>query len=648
MVAAAVEGGAENGALGELDRSADGRMSWFASHKVRRAEIVRWCAWFAFGTGALFALVALRYLTVAPIASSWSARGFTVLMFAAQTTLVALGFFVLIAPLALALPRPRIVASFAIALASLGLTLTLVDTFVYQQYRFHLDASVWNLITGGAAEETFVFSTRSYLKLAALILTFFAALIGLAWSTSRWASSPIASRAGRVLAVVLTVVVLAHSGVCVWANAAAYVPITRQARVLPLYKQVSAKGMLKRLGIRVARADIVRDDPLSGLLYPRAPLDFAPPTTRPNVLFLVIDSWRADALNSRATPRLAEFAQQSQRFAEHMSCGNATRIGMFSLFYGLPGTYWHDVLGERRPSVLVSEFARAGYEVQTFRSAPLYSPEFDCTIFGEIEGLRLESDGATPAERDRDATEDFVAWLGARDAEQPFFSLLFWDAPHAYDFPPDRPLEFQPSLDVVDYLALGPNTDPEPFKNRYLNSVRYVDELAGRALDALRASGALESTIVIVTGDHGQEFNDLAQNYWGHNSNFAPPQVHVPMFIHWPGRAPRSFEHLTSHFDVVPTLLGEVLGCTNSPEDFSLGRSMFDSTPRGVLTMATYGDFAAVTPRERYVVVRSAGDIEVFDARYELSELTELDREALRTTLHHRTLFRPTSNAQKR
>lgn len=612
----------------------------FGARVLPRRALFGWCVWFGLAGGALFALVATRYLAVAPLASGWSARAFSVLMFAAQASLLGAAFALVLVLVAALIPRPRAVTLAGLVLGGAALTLAWIDTLVYQQYRFHLDASVWNLVSGGAAEETFVFSSRSYAKLAAIALGL-CALLGLAarlaWS---WASSRRLRRARRWTGLTLVVVVCVHSALCVWATAAAYVPITRQARILPLYKQVSARSFMRRIGVQVARAELVHDDAASSLVYPRAPLRCSPPQRPLDVLLLVIDSWRADALDARATPRLAEFARECLRFENHSSCGNATRIGMFSLFYGLPGTYWHDVLAERRGAALVQQFAHAGYDVRAFRSAPLFSPEFDVTIFSEIEGLRLESEGATPAERDIDATDDFVAWLGQRDSSRPTLALLFWDAPHAYDMPADFPLEFRPSLETVDYLALGPDSDPVPFRNRYLNSVRFVDGLAGRALDALRASGRLDHTLVIVTGDHGQEFNDLGQNYWGHNSNFAPPQVHVPFLMRWPGQEARTFTHATSHFDVAPTVLERVLACANPPEDFCAGRSLFDTAPRGVLTMATYSDFAAVLPGERYVVVRASGELEAFDERYEPSELTERDRESLREALRQRTHFR--------
>jgi len=63
----------------------------------------------------------------------------------------------------------------------------------------------------------------------------------------------------------------------------------------------------------------------------------------------------------------------------------------------------------------------------------------------------------------------------------------------------------------------------------------------------------MKKTIIIMTGDHGQEANETHSNSWGHNSNFLRYQVQVPLLIYWPGMPPSQYNHLTSHVDVVPT-----------------------------------------------------------------------------------------------
>ncbi len=45
-------------------------------------------------------------------------------------------------------------------------------------------------------------------------------------------------------------------------------------------------------------------------------------------------------------------------------------------------------------------------------------------------------------------------------------------------------------------------------KNRYLNSIAYVDSLMKQMLDSLKEKGLYEKTLIVITGDHGEEFLD--------------------------------------------------------------------------------------------------------------------------------------------
>lgn len=52
-------------------------------------------------------------------------------------------------------------------------------------------------------------------------------------------------------------------------------------------------------------------------------------------------------------------------------------------------------------------------------------------------------------------------------------------------------------------------------------------------------------------------------------------KLRFPLVIHWPGKKPANIEYMTSHLDLVPTLLPEVLGCENPTEDYSVGMSIW-------------------------------------------------------------------------
>jgi membrane-anchored protein YejM (alkaline phosphatase superfamily) len=102
--------------------------------------------------------------------------------------------------------------------------------------------------------------------------------------------------------------------------------------------------------------------------------------------------------------------------------------------------------------------------------------------------------------------------------------------------------------------------------------VYYADQTTGRVLDAVRAHGRPENTLVVVTGDHGEEFWE--NGFWGHTSNFTRAQAHVPFVLAGPGIERGSEQRPTSHIDLVPTLL-ELLGADpRERAQWSLGENL--------------------------------------------------------------------------
>jgi len=118
-----------------------------------------------------------------------------------------------------------------------------------------------------------------------------------------------------------------------------------------------------------------------------------------------------------------------------------------------------------------------------------------------------------------------------------------------------------------------------------------------------------------VTSDHGEEFNDNGNGYWGHSGNFSHWQTQVPMLVHWPGEAPRVFSHRSTHLDIAPTLLSRIFGCTNPVEQYSTGRPLTDGSPRDFLLIAAYERFAIVQP-DRITEYYFAGPTQSYDPQY--------------------------------
>jgi membrane-anchored protein YejM (alkaline phosphatase superfamily) len=260
-------------------------------------------------------------------------------------------------------------------------------------------------------------------------------------------------------------------------------------------------------------------------------------------------------------------------FKNHYSGGNATRFGIFSLFYGVYASYWHQFLGARQGAVLMDELVKLGYDLRIISSTRLTYPEFRRTAFVKIpDAIDDVRTGNGAAERDPESTQQLINWLSKRTSHAPFFSFLFFDAPHGPYSYPDEFEKFTPSQKTANYVTVG-KKDMVPLKNSYQNALYFDDALVGKILEYLEKNGFLQNTIILITADHGEEFYE--SGFFGHTSAFTKEQTNVAFLLYLPDAPHQEITRLTSHLDVVPTTLS-LLGFTSPPSIYSQGISLFD------------------------------------------------------------------------
>jgi arylsulfatase A-like enzyme len=140
-------------------------------------------------------------------------------------------------------------------------------------------------------------------------------------------------------------------------------------------------------------------------------------------------------------------------------------------------------------------------------------------------------------ERHRDAR--FFLFLHYMDPHDPYFT-------HPYD----------------GYgIARVSNQNPDPehaaeMQELYKGEIRYLDENFGRLLERLEELGLEDDTLIVLTADHGEEFQE--HGGWWHGMTLYDEQVHVPLLMRWPRgwQGPSETEHLVRSIDIAPTLLG--------------------------------------------------------------------------------------------
>ena len=597
-----------------------------------RRQLWRWLGWFALSNAVVFLLMSLPFLHTNAAPDTGITWIYLVTVFIGNHVLLAgLPLFCLVGPLVLVWPRARFVMPAAVFLVAVLIALLQLDSLLWSQSRFHL-----NILT------VRILGYQSWIFVAVLFLIglwFESYLAGITW---RWLQSA-PSRRGILVGSFCGFCVLLSQGIHAWADASYYVSVTAVSNQVPLYGGITAKSLLSRSGLVDPAASRERElakrlsrevghSSNSALNYPLEPLQCSDPSGL-NLLIIMIDAMRSDMLNASTAPNIHAFAKtQGTLFSEHFSGGNSSRMGVFSLFYSLPPGYWSSFESLHRPPVLVDHLQSSGYQLGIFSSQTMYRPVMlDRTAFASIPNLRLSSEPLSDPSWKRDQTlnADWFEWLSKRDPDRPFFGFLFYDAVTTRSFPEDYAEQFRPEGDAErDELLAG-----------YETAVHFDDGLVAEVLEDLAQRELSDSTVVIITSDHGEEFDDSGMGLKKHGSGFTRYQLQTPMVVAWPGR-PRGEvrSYRSSHYDVVPTLMQDLFGCRNEARTYGVGHNLFDQQPWDWIIAGSYFNFAVLQP-DRITVTYPNGGSEVRNWSYQLVQEPRFDGELLEAVAEQNTRF---------
>ncbi len=339
------------------------------------------------------------------------------------------------------------------------------------------------------------------------------------------------------------------------------------------------------------------------LLHYRLPVREAAAADAPNVVFVLVDALRADRLSCAGYPRptspfIDRLAASGTMFENAYSHGNRTIIAMPSVFTSQYPSYaraiesgdWSTPLPDSQ-TTLAELFREAGYTTMGLMSNPYLKRPFGLTQgFDRTEEFNngrfhlslyraLLATGLLPKPRfaggisanAAEVTDAAVAWLGRAPARSPFFCYVhYMDVHHPY-LPPrvfedmfnsrdwlssiDPAGLFTKTVELVGKRQPYPLDDDEltRLSDLYDACIRYVDSEIARVVNV--AQGVNDRpTIVVVTSDHGDEFQEHGFLY--HNNIVIEELIRVPLVIWRSDRreAGRRVPELVRHVDLLPTL----------------------------------------------------------------------------------------------
>jgi len=552
-------------------------------------------------------ITAPLFLRAAHDAQPWFVSN--LLMFA--STAVILNFAVLIPVTFLTLIRtPRILLAIIAGLLATALQLILlVDVRVFAIFKFHINGLILNFLTTEGAGDSLSLGAKTWFTFAAWCAGIIVWEIYLAHrNLYRPDSFQTLRRHAVPVFVCLLAVVVLDKIIYAGADLTNKITVLTASRYYPCYQKVTIKHVAaKWFGFKNDREkNLNLSNTGRTLNYPLQPLTFATNAPRPNIVVLFADGFRADMLTPEITPHLCEFAKNNITLQNHFSGGNGTRFGTFSFFYGLYGNLWHPFLEARQGPVFFDVLQDMKYEFLVLSSTRLTFPEFRKTVFIKIPNA-IQDEHSAPESYKRDAVmvEQFRQFIEHRDTKRPFFAFAFFNSSHPfYQYPPEFE-KYKPVVtESINYMGSISADTAAKLKNRYRNSLLYTDSLFHKVITELQARNLLDNTIVVITGDHGEEFNE--NGYYSHNSAFDDYQAKSTLVMKFPGKSAQTITNLTSHLDIIPTILNQI-GCATPPAAYSHGRDIFNDPPRHYTFCSDWDYGAIVTLDERVILPITGG-----------------------------------------
>jgi len=319
----------------------------------------------------------------------------------------------------------------------------------------------------------------------------------------------------------------------------------------------------------------------------RGRLTSVPPGAK-NVLLIIVDTLRADHLSiygyDRPTdPNLAQIAKQGVVFDNTIAPSSWTLPSHASMLTGLLPHQHHvdgsaSNMGFDYPT-LAEAFHNQGYRTAAFSANTFlfnrrrafgrgflhfeydfqsWGSDFAQTYYGSLiekllDHLRLKRDlmGRLSA---ADINRHALRWIEAD--QKPFFVVINYYDVHDPYLPPEPYIHRytdvkNPGGRVSDAWSWFEHLTPAQVQaamDAYDGAINYVDVELAALISDLKAHHLTDNTLVVITSDHGESFNE--HGFMNHGNALYRELIHVPLILWQPGRVPAG-RRVTDPVDLV-------------------------------------------------------------------------------------------------
>ncbi len=554
-------------------------------YREKVSQMVSWGHWFALFNILLSLVIGSRYLFIADWPTTLAGRIYSYVSIIGHFSFLVFATYLLILfPLTFIVGSQRLMRFLSVILATAGMTLLLIDSEVFTRFHLHLNPIVWQLVINPDENEMARDWQLMFISVPVILLL---ELVFATWSWQKLRSLTRRRRFARPLAAFLFIAFIASHVVYIWADANFYRPITMQRANLPLSYPMTARRFLEKHGLLDAqeyqRRLIEQGNPDAvSVQYPLSELRYRDMGTGQNVLLITVDGLNYSRFEKQM-PALAGFAEQNISFTRHMSSGNTTDNGIFGLFYGISPSYMDGILSTRTPAALITALNQQGYQLGLFSSDGFTSPLYRQALLSDFSmpSVRTQSDEQT-------ATQ-WINWLGRYAQEDNrWFSWVSFNGTNIDD------------------------SNQQAFARKYSRAAGNVDDQINRVLNALRDSGKLDNTVVIITAGRGIPLSEEEETFdWSHG------HLQVPLVIHWPGTPAQRINALTDHTDLMTTLMQRLLHVSTPASEYSQGQDLFNPQRRHYWVTAADNDTLAITTPKKTLVLDNNGKYRTYNLRGE-------------------------------
>ena len=554
-------------------------------YREKVSQMVSWGHWFALFNILLSLVIGSRYLFIADWPTTLAGRIYSYVSIIGHFSFLVFATYLLILfPLTFIVGSQRLMRFLSVILATAGMTLLLIDSEVFTRFHLHLNPIVWHLVINPDENAMARDWQLMFISVPVILLL---ELVFATWSWQKLRSLTRRRRFARPLAAFLFIAFIASHVVYIWADANFYRPITMQRANLPLSYPMTARRFLEKHGLLDAqeyqRRLIEQGNPDAvSVQYPLSELRYRDMGTGQNVLLITVDGLNYSRFEKQM-PALAGFAEQNISFTRHMSSGNTTDNGIFGLFYGISPSYMDGILSTRTPAALITALNQQGYQLGLFSSDGFTSPLYRQALLSDFSmpSVRTQSDEQT-------ATQ-WINWLGRYAQEDNrWFSWVSFNGTNIDD------------------------SNQQAFARKYSRAAGNVDDQINRVLNALRDSGKLDNTVVIITAGRGIPLSEDEETFdWSHG------HLQVPLVIHWPGTPAQRINALTDHTDLMTTLMQRLLHVSTPASEYSQGQDLFNPQRRHYWVTAADNDTLAITTPKKTLVLNNNGKYRTYNLRGE-------------------------------